>query len=77
MQLMVQIMNPIYPWEEYMKKPILMALAATISLGAIATTPVFAAYPEKPVQFIVPFPPGDLEDVLTRMIAEDFQLRRI
>jgi hypothetical protein len=25
------------------------------------------------VNFIVPWPPGDLEDVLTRMIAEDFQ----
>jgi len=32
-------------------------------------------YPEKPVQFIVPWPPGDLEDVLTRMIAEDFQAK--
>ncbi|MFZ2103150.1 MAG: tripartite tricarboxylate transporter substrate-binding protein [Oricola sp.] len=32
-----------------------------------------AEYPEKPVSFIVPWPPGDLEDVLTRMIAEDFQ----
>ncbi|MGC1496600.1 MAG: tripartite tricarboxylate transporter substrate-binding protein [Sulfitobacter sp.] len=32
-----------------------------------------AEYPEKPVEFIVPWPPGDLEDVLTRMIAEDFQ----
>ncbi|MBL4784088.1 MAG: hypothetical protein JKY49_01535 [Cohaesibacteraceae bacterium] len=32
-----------------------------------------AEYPEKPVSFVVPFPPGDLEDILTRMIAEDFQ----
>jgi tripartite-type tricarboxylate transporter receptor subunit TctC len=32
-----------------------------------------ADYPEKPVTFVVPWPPGDLEDVLTRMIAEDFQ----
>jgi tripartite-type tricarboxylate transporter receptor subunit TctC len=32
-----------------------------------------ADYPEKPVEFVVPWPPGDLEDVLTRMIAEDFQ----
>ncbi len=31
-----------------------------------------AEYPEKPVEFVVPWPPGDLEDVLTRMIAEDF-----
>jgi tripartite-type tricarboxylate transporter receptor subunit TctC len=32
-----------------------------------------AEYPEKPVSFVVPWPPGDLEDILTRMIAEDFQ----
>lgn len=38
-------------------------------MGSVA----FAEYPEKPVNFIVPWPPGDLEDVLTRMIAEDFQ----
>ena len=45
-------------------------LAAAMSLGAGAA---LAEYPEKPVNFIVPWPPGDLEDVLTRMIAEDFQ----
>lgn len=32
-----------------------------------------ADYPSGPVQFLVPWPPGDLEDVVTRMIAEDFQ----
>lgn len=32
-----------------------------------------AEYPNKPVTFIVPFPPGDSEDVLTRIIAEDFE----
>ncbi len=52
-----------------------LALAATVSLGALATAPAFAEYPEKPVEFVVPFPPGDLEDVLTRMIAEDFQTK--
>jgi len=45
-----------------------MALAASAFVGAVQ-----ADYPEKPVEFIVPWPPGDLEDVLTRMIAEDFQ----
>jgi tripartite-type tricarboxylate transporter receptor subunit TctC len=55
-----------------------------ISLGGLATSaallgasaglaPALAEYPEQPVSFVVPFPPGDLEDVLTRMIAEDFQ----
>jgi len=45
-----------------------LAIAMTAMSGA-----AMAEYPEKPVSFIVPWPPGDLEDVLTRMIAEDFQ----
>jgi tripartite-type tricarboxylate transporter receptor subunit TctC len=44
-----------------------MALAMAAVAGAAR-----AEYPEKPVEFVVPWPPGDLEDVLTRMIAEDF-----
>ncbi len=47
-------------------------LAAGLTVSAM-TGVAYAEYPEKPVQFIVPWPPGDLEDVLTRMIAEDFQ----
>lgn len=48
------------------------ALAATaLALSAFAGM-AQAEYPEKPVEFVVPWPPGDLEDVLTRMIAEDF-----
>ena len=46
------------------------AAAAALGLSAVAAQ---AEYPEKPVSFIVPWPPGDLEDVLTRMIADDFQ----
>lgn len=50
-------------------------IAGVLATTAIALTggAAFAEYPEKPVNFIVPWPPGDLEDVLTRMIAEDFQ----
>ena len=50
----------------------------TKSIAAIAlamasfSSAAQAEYPEKPVEFVVPWPPGDLEDVLTRMIAEDF-----
>ncbi|MEP3844431.1 MAG: tripartite tricarboxylate transporter substrate-binding protein [Paracoccaceae bacterium] len=53
-------------------------LKFTKATAAIALTMVAVAggaqaeYPEKPVEFVVPWPPGDLEDVLTRMIAEDF-----
>ncbi|MFN3506673.1 MAG: tripartite tricarboxylate transporter substrate binding protein [Allorhizobium sp.] len=47
--------------------------AALLLAAATAAGPAFADYPNRPVSFVVPFPPGDLEDVLTRMIAEDFQ----
>jgi tripartite-type tricarboxylate transporter receptor subunit TctC len=53
-----------------MKKILAAALAAPF---AMAAAPAVAEYPEKPVEFVVPWPPGDLEDILTRMIAEDFQ----
>ncbi len=48
----------------------LPALAVALALPAGVA---LADYPSGPVQFVVPWPPGDLEDVLTRMIAEDFQ----
>lgn len=47
------------------------ALAATTVLGG--ALPAMAEYPTSPVQFIVPFPPGDFEDILTRMIAANMQ----
>ncbi|MQQ07816.1 tripartite tricarboxylate transporter substrate binding protein [Epibacterium sp. SM1979] len=47
----------------------------TGALFAFAAAPAFAEYPDRPVNFVVPFPPGDLEDVLTRMIAEDFETK--
>lgn len=50
----------------------LLSGALAIAMTAMAGT-AMAEYPEKPVSFVVPWPPGDLEDVLTRMIAEDFQ----
>ncbi|HHL19920.1 MAG TPA: tripartite tricarboxylate transporter substrate binding protein [Aliiroseovarius sp.] len=52
-----------------MKKFLALGLAA----AAFLPLPVLAEYPEKPVEFVVPWPPGDLEDVLTRMIADAFQ----
>ncbi len=44
--------------------------ASTILAGAL---PAAADYPTAPVQFIVPFPPGDFEDITTRMIAAKLQ----
>lgn len=45
-----------------------------LTLMALLTPlPALAEYPERPVEFVVPWPPGDLEDVLTRMITDRFQ----
>ena len=47
-----------------------LTLAAALTAMAL---PAMADYPNQPVSFIVPWPPGDLEDVLTRMIADQMQ----
>jgi len=47
------------------------AIVASMTLGM--GTAAQAEYPEGPVQFIVPWPPGDFEDILTRMIAAEMQ----
>jgi len=47
--------------------------AVAVGLAAMTFSSALADYPEQPVQFIVPWPPGDLEDVLTRLIAEEMQ----
>lgn len=51
-----------------MKKTLTLAAAAIVSASVAA-----AEYPEQAVSFVVPWPPGDLEDVLTRLIANEFQ----
>ena len=55
-----------------MKKTLIGVLFA-LSTFMVGMPIAQADYPDKPVTFVVPWPPGDLEDVLTRMIAEDFQ----
>ena len=52
-------------------KKYIMVVAMAVMLPFFGT--VSAEYPDKPVTFVVPFPPGDLEDVTTRWIAEAFQ----
>ena len=51
-----------------LKSRLLMIGLAALSFAA----PALAEYPERPVTFVVPWPPGDLEDQLTRIIADEF-----
>ena len=50
-----------------------MKKIALIFIAAFTFGIANAEYPDQPVSFVVPFPPGDLEDVLTRIIADEFQ----
>ncbi len=47
------------------------ALAAVASVGM--SMGASAKYPERPVQFLVPWPPGDIDELITRLIAARFQ----
>ena len=49
------------------------ALASAAVAFAALTGAAQAEYPERPVEFVVPWPPGDIEDTITRMIAKAFQ----
>ncbi len=55
-----------------MKKLAQVALLS-VATAVAALSPAAAEYPSGPVQFVVPWPPGDFEDVLTRMIAAEFE----
>jgi len=55
-----------------MKKIAQVALLSIVA-AVSAISPAAAEYPTGPVQFVVPWPPGDFEDVLTRMIAAEME----
>lgn len=48
---------------------------AVVSLLLVCWLPAWAAYPEKPVRWIVPFPPGGAMDSIARSVGEHLQKR--
>ena len=51
-------------------KGVAMALAGGIALTGALAAPAAAAWPERPITLIVPFPPGGTTDIFARTIAE-------
>lgn len=51
------------------KLKICLAMFLPIMFSTFATQA--AEYPSRPVKFVVPWPPGDIEDILTRLIAKE------
>jgi tripartite-type tricarboxylate transporter receptor subunit TctC len=47
-----------------------VAFAATYGVPAAVLGQSAATYPDKPIRFIVPFPPGSGTDIMTRIIAQ-------
>ncbi len=47
---------------------------ASLAVSVLTFTGIASAgYPERPVEFVVVWPPGDIEDTITRMISKAFQ----
>lgn len=55
-----------------MKSMTTILSSAAVALAAM-TGVASAEYPERPVEFVVPWPPGDIEDTITRMISDAFR----
>ena len=51
-----------------MRRPFVFAFAAALLL-AVSVPPATAAWPERPVTIIVPYPPAGTSDVLTRLVG--------
>jgi len=55
--------------KEKMKNTLLAAAGILLSLGWTGHVYAQGAYPNKPIRFIVPFPPGGGTDIVSRLVT--------
>ncbi len=55
--------------------PILKILGALLAWSAVVPAATAAAWPEKPVRVIIPWPPGGSTDIIGRILAADLTAR--
>ncbi|HEY6132710.1 MAG TPA: tripartite tricarboxylate transporter substrate binding protein [Rubrivivax sp.] len=56
------------------RRTLLQALATSLSLPATFAATAQAAWPSKPIRYIVPFAPGGTTDILARVVGEKLAL---
>jgi succinate dehydrogenase cytochrome b556 subunit len=67
------LMIEFLPWRDWQKTLAAVVTASALAIGllfALSSTAHAQAWPQKPVKFIVPFPPGGATDISARMIGQ-------